>query len=181
VKLSTQGNTAKYIEISNEAFGLIVDTFASATRSRLGYWKSVWEIASRAYASTAIASTVGESFDRASELANLTVGELRSRVQRTADFSEKFLAQVGKLQDAVLETYRYSLKSYVSTVDQVKDASTELLVDGVSTVDQVKDAFTELSVNGVSTVDQVKDASTELSVNGFKHRKTPANPVSVSN
>jgi hypothetical protein len=66
-------------------------------------------------------------------------------------------------------------------VDQVKDASTELFVDGVSTVDQVKDASTELLVDSVSTVDQVKDASTELSVNGFKHRKTPANPVSVSN
>jgi hypothetical protein len=160
VEVSTQGITAKYIELSNEGYGLIVDTVASATRSRLGYWKSFWEIASRPYASTAI---VRENFDRASELANLTIGELHSRVQRTVDFSEKCLAQVGKLQDAALETYRDSLKSYLPSVDQVNDASTEL------------------SVDGVSTVDQVNDASTELSVDGFNHWKTPANPVSVTN
>jgi hypothetical protein len=102
VEVSTQDNTAKYIELSNEAYGLIVDTFVSATRNRLAYWKSVWGIASRPHASTAIASTVRENFDRASELANLTIGELHSRVQRTVDFSEKCLAQVGKLQDAAL-------------------------------------------------------------------------------
>jgi putative transposase len=97
-----QGSTAKYIELSNEAYGLIVDTFASATRSRLAYWSSVWGIASRPYASTAIASTVRENFDRAHEFANLTMGELDSRVRRTANFSEKFLAQVGEAQDAAV-------------------------------------------------------------------------------
>ena len=60
--MSTQDNTAKYIELSNEAYGLIVDTFVSATRDRLAYWKAVWGIASRPYASTAIAR---ENFDRA--------------------------------------------------------------------------------------------------------------------
>jgi hypothetical protein len=131
MKLSTQGITAKYIELSNEAYGLIVDTIASATRSSLNYLKSVWEIASRPYASTAIASTVRENFDRASELANLTVGEINSRVQRTAEFSEKVLVQVGRLQDAARETYRDSLKPYVSTADQVKDVSTELLLSSL--------------------------------------------------
>jgi hypothetical protein len=140
--MSTQRNTAaEYIALSSEAYGLIVDTIASATRSRLNYWNSVWQIACRPYASAAIRSTVRENFDRASELANLTLGELSSRVQRTADFSEKLLAQFGKLQDAARETYRDTLTSYVSTVDHVKDTS--------------------MSVNGVATVDQVKDASAE--------------------
>jgi hypothetical protein len=119
VELSTQGTTAKYIELSNEAYGLVVDIVASATLRRLDYWKSIWEIASRPYASTAIWSALQENFDRASDLANLTVGEFRSRVHTTADFSEKLLVQVGKLQDTALETYRDSLKSYVSTVDEV--------------------------------------------------------------
>ena len=140
--MSTQRNTAaEYIALSSEAYGLIVDTIASVTRSRLNYWNSAWQIACRPYASAAIRSTVRENFDRASELANLTLGELSSRVQRTADFSEKFLAQFGKLQDAARETYRDTLTSYVSTVDHVKDTS--------------------MSVNGVATVDQVKDASAE--------------------
>jgi hypothetical protein len=121
VELSTQRSTVKYIELSNAACGLIVDTVASATLRRLDYWKSVWEIASRPYASTAITSTVQESFDRASDIANLTVGELRSRVQTTADFSEKFLAQVGKLQDAALETYRDSIGSRPPTPVSVSE------------------------------------------------------------
>jgi hypothetical protein len=45
----------------------------------------------------------------------------------------------------------------------------------VSTVDQVKDASTELPVDGASTVDQVEDAATALP-DGVKRRKTPANP-----
>jgi hypothetical protein len=154
MKMSTQGSTAKYIELSSRTYELIVDTFASATRSRLNYWKSVWEIASRPYGSTAIGSTVRENFDRASELTNLTVSELHSRGQRTVDFSEKFLTQVGQLQDAARETHRDSSTSNGSTAGQVKDGATE-------------------SVDGVSTVDPA--------INDFKYRKRAADPVSVSN
>jgi hypothetical protein len=140
-------------------------------RSRLDFWKSVWQIASRPYASAAIASIVGENFDRTSELTNLTVGELQSRFQRTADFSQRFLTHVGKLQDAARETYRDVL-----TVDRVKDAPTGMSGNSVSTVYRVKDASMEMSGNGVST-----DAFTEMSGNGFKYRETPADPVSVTN
>ncbi len=123
--MSTQASTENYIELSSQTYELIVDALATAARSRLDFWKSVFEIAARPYASTALEPVVRENFERAGELSNLTVGELRSRGQRTAEFSEKFLNQVGKLQDAALETFRDSLKSYVSAVNQVKDAATE--------------------------------------------------------
>jgi hypothetical protein len=122
--MSTQGSTAKYIELSTRTYALIVDTFASATQSRLDYWKSVWKITSRPYASTAIGSALGENFDRVSELTNLTVSELHSRGLRIVDFSEKLLAEIGKLQDSARETYRDSVKSNDSTVAQAKDAAT---------------------------------------------------------
>lgn len=165
--MSTQRNTAKYIKLSSRTYELTLDTLASAIRSRLEYWKSVWEIASRPYASTTIRATVQENVDRANELTNLTTSELHSRGQRAVDFCDKVLAQVGELQDAALETYRDSLKSYVSIIGQVTDASMEQSVNGVSTVNRV--------------VDQVKDASTDMSVNGFRHRETPTDPVSVTN
>ena len=128
--MSTQGSTAKYIELSTRTYALIVETFASATQSRLDYWKSVWKITSRPYASTAIGSAPGENFDRVSELTNLTVSELHSRGLRIVDFSEKLLAEIGKLQDSARETYRDSVKSNDSTVAQVKDAATEVSVNG---------------------------------------------------
>jgi hypothetical protein len=62
IQLKIQGDTAKHIERSNEAFGLIVGTLASATRSRLGHWKSVFE--------SLPAVRPRENFDRASELAH---------------------------------------------------------------------------------------------------------------
>jgi hypothetical protein len=141
MKMSMQDNTAKYVELSSRTYELMVDTFASAARGRIDYWKVVWEIASRPYASRAIGAAVQENFDRTSELTNLTVSELHSRGQRAVDFSEKLLTQVGQLQDAALETYRDSSRSIGSTVGQGTDAATELSVDGVSTVDQ--------SINGV--------------------------------
>jgi hypothetical protein len=126
--MNAQANTAKYIELSTRTYALIVDTFSSATRSRLDYWKSVWQIASRPYASTAI--DVRENVDRVSALTNLTVSELHSRGLRTVDFSEKLLAEIGKLQDSARETYRDSVKSNDSTVAQVKDAASEVSVNG---------------------------------------------------
>ncbi len=161
--MNTQGSTAKYVALSNRVYTLIVDTLDSAARSRLGYWTSVWEIASRPYPSPGVTSAIGENIERASELANLTAGEFCSRVQITADFSEKFAVQVGKLQDAVIETCRDSLKATVSTVDQVKDARVEP------------------SLEGVSTVEHVEDASAEVTFNGLKQRKKSAHPVPATN
>jgi hypothetical protein len=131
VNVSTQDSAANYVELTGQAYLLVVDAFAAVNRSRLGYWKSVWEIASKPYASTAIDSTVRENFDRAGQLADLTVAELRARGQISADFSEKFLSQIGKLQDSALETFRASLKTYASAMNQLKDATTELSGNGV--------------------------------------------------
>ena len=145
--MSTQRNTAEYIALSNEAYGLIVDTIASATRSRLNYWKSVWEIASQPYASITISARVQENFDRTSELTNVTVNELHSRAQRAVDFSKKLLDEAEQLQDTAREIYRDSLTSIGSAVGQAIVAAKELSVDGVSTVDQ--------SRNGRRTADNL--------------------------
>jgi len=121
--VSTQGSTANYVEVSSQAYTLIVDVLGKAVRRRLGYWKSVWEVVSRPYTSTAIDSVVRENFDRANQLSDLTVAELRARGENAAEFSEKFLYQVEKLQDAGVEALRDSLQAYVSTVDKVKEAA----------------------------------------------------------
>ena len=120
--MSIPASTAKYLELSSRTYELILDTLASATRRRLDYWKSVWEIVSRPRA------VKGRSISPSSGLPRL------------------------EHQNAALETQRDSWSSIGSTMGQVGVAGKELSVDGGSTVDQ--------SSNG---------------------RKTPANPVSVSN
>jgi hypothetical protein len=129
-------NTAKYIELASRTYELILDTLASATRSRITYWKSVWEIASRPYASRTIGARVQENFDRTSELTNLTVDELHSRAQRAVDFSKKLLNEAEQLQDTTGEIYRDSSTSIGSAVGQEPIvAAKDLSVDGVSTVE----------------------------------------------
>ena len=123
--MSTQDSTASYIETSGQAYRLLIDGLASLNRSRLEYWKSVWGIVSRPYPSTALDSAVRETLDRANEFTDLTATELRERVRITADFSEKFLAQVEKLQDASVEVLRDSLKTYASTVSRLQEAASE--------------------------------------------------------
>ena len=149
--MSMKASTAKYIELSSRTYELILDTLASATRSRITYWKSVWEIASRPYASRTIGATVQENFDRTSELTNLTVNELHSRAQRAVDFSKKLLDEAEQLQDTAREIYRDSLTSIGSAVGQAIVAAKELSVDGVSTVDQ--------SSNGRRTADNLVSVS----------------------
>jgi hypothetical protein len=152
MKMSTNNSAVKYIGVSSRTYELIIDTPASTTRSRLEYWKSVWEIASRPYASRAIGATIEENFERTRELTNLTVNRLHSRSQRALDFSKKLLAQAEQLQDTAREAYRDSLKPIDSAVGRVIVAAEELSVGGASTVDQ--------SSNG---------------------RKRPANALSISN
>ena len=149
--MSMQANTAKYIELSDRTYELILDTLASATRSRITYWKSVWEIASRPYASKASGATVQENFDRTSELTSLTVNELRSRAQRAVDFSKKLLDEAEQLQDTAREIYRDSLTSIGSAVGHAVVAAKDLSVDGVSTAIQ--------SSNSRKTADNLVSAS----------------------
>ncbi len=188
--MSMQGSSAKYIELSNEVYELLLDTVASAIRARIGYWKSVLDVASRPYPTNSNGSALREPFARAGELTDITVVELCSRVQRTADFSKKCLVEVEKLQDANLELYRQSLTSIISAVDQAKDTSAELAGDlkqlSVSTANKVREVAVEsvgdLKQPFVQTVsevvDDVKHASAEPSVVGVKHRKGPADHVS---
>lgn len=165
--MSTQSNTGKYFELSKDAFGLFLDTVTSATRGRLEYWNSLLEIASRPYASGAIDSVLKETLNRANELTNVTISEVGTRVQRTADFSEKVFTQLEKLQDLNLETYRDSLKWSSDKLDQVKETSAHAL----ATVEK----------SALSVAEDFNEASRELSVEGVAPWRTSASPVSASN
>ncbi len=165
--MSTQPTTGEYIELSKDTYGLVLDTLTAATRARLAFWNSVWEIASRPYSSAALEQALKETFNRVNELTNVTISELGSRVQRTADFSEKFFTQVEKLQDLNLETYRNSLKWSSEKLEEIKESSTQAL------------ATAEKSALAVA--EDVNDTSREVSVEGITPWKTPANPISASN
>ena len=82
--MNAQETTNSYVELANQAYSLFVDAVASSNQRALEYGKSVFEITSRPYASSAIDSTVRENFDRANEIVSLSVTELQVRRPRSS-------------------------------------------------------------------------------------------------
>lgn len=120
---STKVAAQSYIELSSQAYSLLVDTYAAASRRRLDYVKSLFEVVVRPYASTAVEHTVRENFDRAGEILSLSVAELQSSVQKRAEFSESWLKHAAKLQDAALEASRGLYQTSLSNLEFARDSS----------------------------------------------------------
>ena len=82
--------TSEYVELSSQAYSLFAENVATANGRVLEYWKSVWQIASRPYASTEVETGLRENLDRANQIFGLTVngtldvGPRVGRVRREA-------------------------------------------------------------------------------------------------
>jgi hypothetical protein len=127
--LSTKNTTTGYVELTNEVYALFVDAYGSAGKRALNYWKSVWEIAWRPYTPVTIDAVVRTNFERANQLTNLTVDELRSAGRESAEFAEKLLAEGTKVQDTALESVRGLLDTYASNLNYVKETTSAQLDD----------------------------------------------------
>jgi hypothetical protein len=115
--------TPSYVELSSQAYALIVDAYAAASRRQLDYMKSVYEIVSRPYGSTAIEQTVRENFDRVSQIISLSIAEMQNSGQKTAEFSEKWLNHTLKAQDSAFEAARGLVKTGISNLELVKEST----------------------------------------------------------
>ena len=65
--------TKSYVDLASQTYAMIVDAYAQAQQRSLGYGKSVYEILTRPYASTAMETTYRENFDRANQIVELSV------------------------------------------------------------------------------------------------------------
>ena len=140
-------STPSYVELSSQTYGLLVDAAAAANHRYLGYVKSLYEIVSRPYASSAVETNVRENFDRAHQVVELTVNELQTSGQKTAEFAEKFVAHGAKLQDSWVQGFRGLLKTGISNMTYVKDA-TETSFDGFAKrVEELQSRATAPSAN----------------------------------
>jgi hypothetical protein len=121
--------TADYVELTNKVYALLVDAFGSASTRALNYWKSVWDITSRPYSPVTVDSVVNENFNRANQLTNLTVDEMRSAGRESAEFAEKLLAEGTKVQDTALGSFRGLIDKYAANVNYVKETTSAQLDD----------------------------------------------------
>jgi hypothetical protein len=122
-ELSTQNTTADYDELTNDVYALLVKAFASTDKRALNYWKSVWDITSRPDAPVTIDSVIRRNLERANQLTNLTIGEMRSAGRESTAFAKKLLAEGTKVQDTALGSFRRLLDKYAANVNYVKETT----------------------------------------------------------
>ncbi len=134
-----KASTPSYNELSSEYYALYVDAFATANRRGLDYFKSLYEIASRPYASSAVEQTVRENFDRLNQVISLTIAELQNSGQKAVELNDKLTKQNVKLQESAIEALRGLTKTGLSNLEYVKetaDAQLENFTKGVTDVSE---------------------------------------------
>ncbi|MFY9779207.1 MAG: hypothetical protein WAJ85_01695 [Candidatus Baltobacteraceae bacterium] len=114
---------ATYAELSSEAYSASVSALVSANRRLLHYWRSVWEIESRPYASVSPESSVREGLERANQVLKLTVDELQAQRQESAKFTEQLSSQASKVKESSLAALSDVLDTAITDLNCVKDAT----------------------------------------------------------
>jgi hypothetical protein len=115
--------TTSYIDLASQGYGLFVDAFATANQSAMTFTKSLYDIVSKPYTSTAIETTMRENFDRADQLVSLTVSQLKTTGQTQADFAEKLTSYSAKVQESSLTALKGVVKTGVSNLHYVKETT----------------------------------------------------------
>jgi hypothetical protein len=138
--MNEKETTPSYLELSNQAYGIVVDAFASANQRGLDYWKSVWEIVSRPYSSTAVDANVRDNFERANQIVALSVGELQANGQRTSEVVEKLLSVTGNLKDSYVHSLRGLMKTGISNMNFVRETTELQFGDLAQRLDQIRPA-----------------------------------------
>ncbi len=135
--MNDKETTASYVELSKQATTHCVDAFASANQRALDYTKSVWEIVSRPYSSAAIETVVRENFDRTNQIVSLTIAELQTTGQKSAEFGEKLVSHGAKLQETNVHSLRGMVNTGLSNLNYVKDTATQSFEDITKRIDDI--------------------------------------------
>ncbi|MDQ2908174.1 MAG: hypothetical protein M3R44_02360 [Candidatus Eremiobacteraeota bacterium] len=134
--------TSSYVELSSQAYGLIVDAVASANQRALDYAKSLFEIAARPYASMTPAAVAQENFDRAHQIVARTVGEFQTTGQKSAEFAEKAATHGAKLQETYVAAMRGVVNSGISNMNFVKETTDRQMDDMAKRFDEIQNHAT---------------------------------------
>ncbi len=133
-----QETTSSYVELASQAYALGVEAFAAANKRLLDYNKSIYEIASRPYASSAAETAVRENFDRLNQIVSLTVGELQAAGTQQAEFVRKATSHAAKMQETLAHAWRGALETGISNVNFVKETTGKQLDELTQRLDEIQ-------------------------------------------
>ena len=133
-----QDKTSSYMQLTSDAYHLFVDAFTSANERALGYAKSMYEISTRPYASSAIETVARENFDRANQIVSLTTSELQTNGTKATEFGGKLVAHGAKLQDAYVAALRGLFDTGISNMIFVKDTASKQIDEIAKRMEDVR-------------------------------------------
>jgi hypothetical protein len=145
--MSINETTAGYADLTTQSYSLFVDAVASANQRALDYAKHVWEISTRPYGSNTIEAALRENFERANEIVGLSIAELQTNGQKTAELAEKLVAQGAKFQETYTTSIKGLMETSVSNLNYVKDTAAAQFEDFSKRMDDVKKSATATASN----------------------------------
>lgn len=115
--------TKSYVDLTSQTYATLVDAYSQSQQRYLSYMKSVYEVLTRPYASTAMETTYRENFDRANQIVELTVSEMQQAGSAAATLGQTLFSQNAMWQEKAMESARGMMKTVISNLNYVKDTT----------------------------------------------------------
>jgi hypothetical protein len=133
-----EDKTKSYIELSTAAYQTFVDAVSSANERALGFTKSLFEITTRPYASTEMATLARENFDRVNQIVALSISELQANGTKAAEFNAKVMEHGSKIQEAYVSSLRGAVDTGISNMQFVKDTTAQQIDEIAKRMEDVR-------------------------------------------
>jgi uncharacterized protein YnzC (UPF0291/DUF896 family) len=133
-----EDKTKSYSELTTAAYQTFVEAVSSANERALGFTKSLFEITTRPYASTEMATLARENFDRLNQIVSLSISELQTNGSKAAELNTKVMEHGSKLQEAYVSSLRGAVDTGISNMQFVKDTTAQQMDEIAKRMDDVR-------------------------------------------
>jgi broad specificity phosphatase PhoE len=145
--MSSNGATSSYLELASQTYSLFVDAYVSANQRALEYAKHVVEIGTRPYGASTVEAAFRENFERTTEVMTLSIAELQTSGQKTAELAEKLAAQAAKLQESYSGALRGLVDTGISNMNFAKDTAAAQFEGFTKRMDDIQKTATAATVS----------------------------------
>ncbi|MBV8152197.1 MAG: hypothetical protein JOY59_11605 [Candidatus Eremiobacteraeota bacterium] len=119
----SKDQTQSYLDLASQTYGIMTEAAAKTNYRTLETLKSVYEIVSRPYTSTAFEAVYRENLDRAGQLVELGVAAAQKSGTEAAGIAELIANQASQWQETFVETTRGMFRTTLSNLAYVKDSA----------------------------------------------------------
>jgi hypothetical protein len=137
--MANTDSTASYIELTNQAYKLLLDAAATTHKRVIDHAKNQYDILARPYTGASPDANIREGFDRANQLGTIVAAELQATAQRNAELAEKLAAHGSKVQESLLHSCHGLSSTGLSNLNFVKDQTNAHIDTFAKRVEEVQE------------------------------------------